>query len=84
MDPKRSKFAPSVALGVYRCPADRSMVVVKGQSLPRVRIMSMSQAFGPGDWLDPAGFQVNPKSKKYRVLKVNDLQRRFVLPFVLL
>ena len=27
----------------------------------------MSQAFGPGDWLDPGGFQVNPTSKKYRV-----------------
>jgi prepilin-type N-terminal cleavage/methylation domain-containing protein/prepilin-type processing-associated H-X9-DG protein len=67
MDPKRSKFAPYVALGVYRCPADRSMVVVKGQSIPRVRSMSMSQAFGPGDWLDPAGFQANVTSKKYKV-----------------
>ncbi len=67
MDPKRSKFAPYVALGVYRCPADRSMVNVKGQMLPRVRSMSMSQAFGPGDWLDPAGFQANVTSKKYKV-----------------
>jgi hypothetical protein len=30
--------------------------------------MGMSQAFaGPGDWLDPAGFQVNGTSRKYRV-----------------
>jgi prepilin-type processing-associated H-X9-DG protein len=28
----------------------------------------MSQAYGgPGDWLDPAGFQANVNSKKYRV-----------------
>jgi prepilin-type N-terminal cleavage/methylation domain-containing protein/prepilin-type processing-associated H-X9-DG protein len=67
MDPNRSKFAPYVSLGVYRCPADRSMVNVKGQMLPRVRSMSMSQAFGPGDWLDPAGFQANVSSKKYKV-----------------
>jgi prepilin-type N-terminal cleavage/methylation domain-containing protein/prepilin-type processing-associated H-X9-DG protein len=67
MDPNRSKFASYVSVGVYRCPADRSMVVIRGQSYPRVRSMSMSQAFGPGDWLDPAGFQVNATSKKYRV-----------------
>jgi prepilin-type processing-associated H-X9-DG protein len=30
--------------------------------------MGMSQAYaGPGDWLDPAGFQRNGTSKKYRV-----------------
>jgi prepilin-type processing-associated H-X9-DG protein len=27
----------------------------------------MSQTFGPGDWLDPAGFGANVTSKKYRV-----------------
>jgi prepilin-type N-terminal cleavage/methylation domain-containing protein/prepilin-type processing-associated H-X9-DG protein len=67
MDPKRSKFASYASVGVYRCPADHSMVTVRGQSLPRVRSMSMSQAFGPGDWLDPAGFQANVTSKKYKV-----------------
>ena len=67
LDPKRSKFAPYVAAGVYRCPADRSVVKIGGQVLPRVRSMGMSQAFGPGDWLDPAGFQANVTSKKYKV-----------------
>ena len=67
MDPKRSKFASYVTAGVYRCPADRSVVNVRGQVLPRVRSMGMSQAFGPGDWLDPAGFQANVTSKKYKV-----------------
>jgi len=66
-NPNRSKFAPYTALGVYKCPADLSTVKIGGQIYPRVRSMSMSQAFGPGDWLDPAGFQVNPRSKKYRV-----------------
>jgi prepilin-type processing-associated H-X9-DG protein len=52
---------------VYKCPADRSVVTIGGQAHSRVRSMGMSQAFGPGDWLDPAGFQANVRSKKYRV-----------------
>jgi prepilin-type N-terminal cleavage/methylation domain-containing protein/prepilin-type processing-associated H-X9-DG protein len=67
-DPKRSKFASLLTqVGVYKCPADMSRVTVGGKPLPRVRSMSMSQAFGPGDWLDPAGFGANAASKKYRV-----------------
>ena len=31
LDPKRSKFAPYVAAGVYRCPADRSVVKIGGR-----------------------------------------------------
>ena len=68
-DPKRSKFAIYLtAVDVYKCPADASTVKPGGKVMSRVRSMSMSQAFaGPGDWLDPAGFQVNGTSKKYRV-----------------
>lgn len=67
-DPARSKFAQYLtAVEVYKCPADLSTVKAGGKIYPRVRSMSMSQAFGPGDWLDPAGFGVNPSSHKYRV-----------------
>ncbi len=67
-DPNRSKFASYLTeVEVYKCPADRSVVKIGGRTYPRVRSMSMSQAFGPGDWLDPAGFQANVSSKKYRV-----------------
>ncbi len=66
-DPKRSKFATYMdAVEVYKCPADKSQVRMGGVSYYRVRSMGMSQAFGPGDWLDPRGFQANPTSKKYR------------------
>jgi prepilin-type N-terminal cleavage/methylation domain-containing protein/prepilin-type processing-associated H-X9-DG protein len=66
-DPLRSKFATLLtAVEVYKCPADRSTVKIGGQTHPRVRSMQMSQAFGPGDWLDPAGFQSNPRTGKYR------------------
>ena len=34
------------AAGVYKCPADRSYVTVNGQSLPRVRTMSMNLFVG--------------------------------------
>jgi prepilin-type processing-associated H-X9-DG protein len=67
-DPKFSKFATYLQeVGVYKCPADKSAVRVRGQMIPRVRSMGMSQALGgPGDWLDPAGPQANVTSKKYR------------------
>jgi len=75
-DPKRSKFATYLtAVEVYKCPADASTVKPGGKVMSRVRSMSMSQAFGgPGDWLDPAGFQANVSSKKYRVYyKTSDI-----------
>ena len=75
-NPARSKFAFYLtAVEVYHCPADRSTVRTPGGVLPRVRSMGMSQAYaGPGDWLDPAGFQANVSSKKYRVFyKTTDL-----------
>jgi len=73
-NPNRSKFALYTSLGVYKCPADRSAVTIGGISYPRVRSMGMSQAFGPGDWLDPAGPLVNPTSRRYRVYyKTGDL-----------
>ncbi len=74
-DPRRSKFATYLtAVEVYKCPADQSAVRIGGRSHPRVRSMGMSQAFGPGDWLDPAGFQANVTSKKYRVYyKTSDI-----------
>ena len=73
-DVNRSKFAPYISLGVYKCPADNSSVTISGRPHPRVRSMGMNQAFGPGDWLDPAGPGANPISKKYRVYyKTGDL-----------
>jgi type II secretory pathway pseudopilin PulG len=67
-DPKRAKFANYLTSpGVYKCPADRSTVVVGGKLVERIRSLSMGQQWaGPGDWLDPAGFGVNGSSKKYR------------------
>jgi len=69
-DPKKAKFAPYLSTpGVYKCPADRSMVIVNGQSMYRIRSLSMGQQWaGPGVWLDTAAgaFAMNGISKKYR------------------
>lgn len=75
LNPQRTKFASYLkAVEVYRCPADHSTVKIGGRPHDRVRSMGMSQAFGPGDWLDPAGFQANANSKKYRVYyKTSDI-----------
>jgi prepilin-type N-terminal cleavage/methylation domain-containing protein/prepilin-type processing-associated H-X9-DG protein len=69
LDPKRAKFATYLkSPGVYKCPADRSAVNANGRITPRIRSLSMGQQWaGPGDWLDPAGFQANGGTKKYRV-----------------
>jgi prepilin-type N-terminal cleavage/methylation domain-containing protein/prepilin-type processing-associated H-X9-DG protein len=75
-NPAKSKFAYYLtAVEVYKCPADLSSVKISGKIYPRVRSMSMSQAFGPGDWLDPAGFGANVTSKKYRTYaKTTDIE----------
>ena len=69
LDPNRAKFAPYLrGVEIYKCPADRSTVMVGSKPVPRLRSMSMGQQWaGPGDWLDPAGFTANVTSKKYRV-----------------
>jgi prepilin-type N-terminal cleavage/methylation domain-containing protein len=84
LDPIRAKFAPYLkGTGVYKCPADRSAVNVGGRLVPRLRSMSMGQQWaGPGDWLDPAGFQVNGSSKKYRVYFKKSLIDNPVMRFV--
>lgn len=47
LDPAYAKLAPYTrSAGVYKCPADKSTVVVDGQVLSRVRSLSMSQAVG--------------------------------------
>lgn len=42
------------ALAVYKCPADRSAIggLKSYKGTPRIRSISMSQAFGNGEWLD--------------------------------
>jgi prepilin-type N-terminal cleavage/methylation domain-containing protein/prepilin-type processing-associated H-X9-DG protein len=37
---------------VFKCPADRSMVMVEGRLMPRIVSNSMSQVFDYGEWLD--------------------------------
>jgi len=65
LDPKRAMFAPYLqTVEVYKCPADMSTVTIRGQKVPRIRSMSMSQAMGgPGPWL-PGDF--NMSQTKYK------------------
>jgi prepilin-type N-terminal cleavage/methylation domain-containing protein/prepilin-type processing-associated H-X9-DG protein len=53
-DPKFAKLAPftSGTAGIYKCPADKSTVIIRGAKFPRVRSLSMSQAMNSrDDWL---------------------------------
>jgi prepilin-type N-terminal cleavage/methylation domain-containing protein/prepilin-type processing-associated H-X9-DG protein len=80
LDPEKSKFARYLtAVEVYKCPADRSVVKIKGTAYPRVRSLSMTQAIGwpygsnkPGGWLAPGGY--NEGQTRYKVYqKMSDI-----------
>jgi len=52
-DPNYAKLAPyAQAVGIYKCPADRSYVLSAGRRFSRVRSLSLSQAMNSrNDWL---------------------------------
>ena len=70
LDRKKAAFAPYLqSAGVYKCPADRSFVTIRGSRHSRVRSMGMNQAIGgPGPWLKPGG-SMDENQKVYRVFK---------------
>ncbi|MDA1276661.1 MAG: type II secretion system protein [Verrucomicrobia bacterium] len=70
LNPSYAKLAPyTKSPGIYKCPADRSYVTIKGQRHSRVRSLSMSQAMNSrDDWLS------HLTKKKYRVFrKLSDI-----------
>ena len=51
---------------IFKCPADQAVVKpasgpYAGQTLPRVRSISMSQVFGTGEWLPAANWRTYDK-----------------------
>jgi len=63
LDPRYSQIGPYVnALGVYRCPADRSTAKVGNQNLPRVRSNSANM------WMNYIG-GVEVGQDKYQIFK---------------
>ena len=64
LDPQRAMFAPYLpSAQVYKCPADKSFVTIRGSRHSRVRSMGMSQAMGgPGGWLPGSKYKVYIKS----------------------
>jgi prepilin-type N-terminal cleavage/methylation domain-containing protein/prepilin-type processing-associated H-X9-DG protein len=75
LDSKKAKFAPYLPTpDVYKCPADKSYVIIGGRRHSRIRSMGMSQAMGgPGGWLQPPAY--NEGQKKYKIfVKSSDLQ----------
>jgi len=70
-DPNYAKLAPyTQSPGVYKCPADRSYVTIKGRRYGRIRSLSLSQAMNSrDDWLSYL------TKKKYHVFrKLSDIQ----------
>ena len=70
LDPKYAMLAPyTQSAGIYKCPADRSYVVIGGRRFSRVRSLSLSQAMNSrDDWMSYL------TKKKYTVFhKLSDL-----------
>jgi len=70
-NPNYAKLAPyTQSPGIYKCPADRSYVTIKGVRHSRVRSLSLSQAMNSrDDWLNYL------TKKKYKVFrKLGDIQ----------
>ena len=72
-DPQYAKLAVYSArsAGIYKCPADKSTVKVKGRVYPRVRSLSMSQAMNsPDDWLNGShGSGLYSAGGKFRIFR---------------
>ena len=75
MNPSNSWFAPYLqSAGVYKCPADHSLITLGGSKHARVRSMGMSQAMGgPGEWLPPGGAMVSGQTRYKTYRKTADL-----------
>jgi prepilin-type N-terminal cleavage/methylation domain-containing protein/prepilin-type processing-associated H-X9-DG protein len=75
MDPKWAKLGSyTKSPGIYKCPADKSAVNIGGQTMPRVRSISMSQAVGPdinGTDVNVDGWLPHPPYKIF--MKESDL-----------
>lgn len=64
---------------IYKCPADRSVVLVNGQRRPRVRSNSMSQTFGTGEWLNGQGSSPGPYAVYSKGAQIVRPAKTFVL-----
>ncbi|MSR65767.1 MAG: prepilin-type N-terminal cleavage/methylation domain-containing protein [Pedosphaera sp.] len=82
-DPKYARLAPYTArqAGIYKCPADQSVVDILRYKLPRARSVSMSVALGDpaGDgWLNyngtsPWGYKMFFKSSDLAAVTASDI-----------
>ena len=69
LDSQYALFADYIrSAGIYRCPADRSTVLIAGQETPRVRTYSLNCYFG---WETSLGNPINPAFFEFK--KMSDL-----------
>ena len=82
-DSRHARLSPYTArnAGIYKCPADQSMVQILNQRLPRVRSVAMSVAVGdPGGerWLNSqgtsaAGYKMFFKTADFASVRASDI-----------
>jgi prepilin-type processing-associated H-X9-DG protein len=64
LDPKRSQLGPFIkSSAVFKCPADKSWILLGGQRYPRVRSYSMNFEIGDYVYGDPASISYTRRSQ---------------------
>ena len=63
VDIAKSPIMPYIGrnFSIWKCPADKVTVTIKGVKLPRVRSNSMSQVFDDGSWLPSSSWRIYKK-----------------------
>jgi prepilin-type N-terminal cleavage/methylation domain-containing protein/prepilin-type processing-associated H-X9-DG protein len=76
MNPQFAKLAPyTKSPGIYKCPADKSKVVINGVSHPRVRSVTISIAMNDptaGGWLPTPPYRIFRKTSDFNRLDASN------------
>ena len=69
MDPKGKLWPYNKSLGIYKCPADLSVALIRNQTYPRVRSVSMNCKMNGSDWQYAPNAMFNNPTKLVEILR---------------
>ena len=69
MDPKGKLWPYNKSLGIYKCPADLSVALIRNQTYPRVRSVSMNCKMNGSDWQYAPNAIFNNPTKLVEILR---------------
>ena len=69
MDPKGKLWPYNKSLGIYKCPADLSVALIRNQTYPRPRSVSMNCKMNGSDWQYAPNAMFNNPTKLVEILR---------------